>query len=71
MAIIAVDNLVKSYKTYKRGSGFKEAMKSFVKRETVEINAVDHVSFQIEKGSICGILAWSCFHYPHYNSVAL
>lgn len=56
MAIIAVDNLVKSYKTYKRGSGFKETMKSFIKREMVEINAVDHISFQIEKGSICGIL---------------
>ena len=56
MAIITVDNLVKSYKTYKRGSGLKETMKSFIKRESVEINAVDHVSFQIEKGSICGIL---------------
>lgn len=56
MSIITVEDLVKSYKTYKRGSGFKETMKSFVKREEVEIKAVDHISFQIEKGSICGIL---------------
>lgn len=56
MWIITVEDLVKSYKTYKRGSGFKETMKSFVKREEVEIKAVDHISFQIEKGSICGIL---------------
>ena len=56
MSIITVEDLVKSYKTYKRGSGFKETMKSFVKREEVEIMAVDHISFQIEKGSICGIL---------------
>lgn len=56
MAIITVDDLVKSYVTYKRGSGFGETMKSFFKREAVEIQAVDHVSFEIEKGSICGIL---------------
>lgn len=56
MSIITVDNLVKSYVTYKRGSGFGETMKSFFKRQAVEVHAVDHVSFQIEQGSICGIL---------------
>lgn len=56
MTAIKVENLVKSYTTYKRGSGFKEAVKSFFKREKVEINAVDNISFEIEKGSICGIL---------------
>lgn len=56
MSIITVEDLVKSYTTYKRGSGFKETMKSFFKREEIEIKAVDHISFQIEKGSICGIL---------------
>ena len=56
MSIITVDNLVKTYTTYKRGSGFKETMKSFFKREAVKINAVDNVSFQIEEGTICGIL---------------
>ena len=56
MTAIKVENLVKSYTTYKRGSGFKEAVKSFFKRERVEVNAVDNISFEIEKGSICGIL---------------
>lgn len=56
MSIITVEDLVKSYTTYKRGSGFKETVKSFFKREEVEIKAVDHISFEIEKGSICGIL---------------
>ena len=53
---IKVENLVKSYTTYKRGSGFAETVKSFFKREAVKIHAVDDVSFSIEKGSICGIL---------------
>ncbi|MBQ9927228.1 MAG: ATP-binding cassette domain-containing protein [Lachnospiraceae bacterium] len=56
MSIITVEDLVKSYTTYKRGSGFKETLKSFFKREEIEIKAVDHISFQIKKGSICGIL---------------
>lgn len=56
MTAIKVENLVKSYKTYKRGSGFKESVRSFFKREAVNINAVDDISFEIEKGSICGIL---------------
>lgn len=56
MTSIKAENLVKSYTTYKRGSGFKETVKSFFKREKVNINAVDNISFEIEKGSICGIL---------------
>ncbi len=56
MSIISVENLVKSYTTYKRGSGFGETVKSFFKREKVEINAVNDISFEIEKGSVCGIL---------------
>lgn len=56
MTAIKVEELVKAYKTYKRGSGFKETVKSFFKRETVIVNAVDGISFEIEKGSICGIL---------------
>ncbi len=56
MSMITVENLVKSYTTYKRGSGFGETLKSFFKRTAVEIKAVDDISFEIEKGSICGIL---------------
>lgn len=56
MTAIKVENLVKSYLTYKRGSGFSETVKSFFKREKVVVNAVDGISFEIEKGSIRGIL---------------
>ncbi len=54
--IIRVEHLVKSYTTYKRGSGFADTVKSFFKRESVRVDAVDDISFSIEKGSICGIL---------------
>lgn len=56
MSIIHVENLIKTYVTYKRGSGFRETVKSFFKREPVLINAVDNISFDIEEGEICGIL---------------
>ena len=56
MALIEVKHLMKSYTTYKRGSGFKETIKSFFKREVVMVHAVQDISFQIEKGEICGVL---------------
>jgi ABC-2 type transport system ATP-binding protein len=56
MNIINVNNLVKTYTTFKRGSGMKETLQSFFKREKVIINAVDHVSFNVEEGEICGVL---------------
>ena len=54
--IIKVDNLSKTYTTYKRGSGLKETVQSFFKREKVIVKAVNDISFSVEKGSICGIL---------------
>jgi len=54
--IIEVKKLTKTYKTYKRGSGFRETLKSFLRREQVLVRAVDNVSFDIEPGEICGIL---------------
>ena len=56
MTAVKATNLVKSYKTYKRGSGFAESVKSFFKRESVIVNAVDDISFEIERGTVCGIL---------------
>lgn len=56
MNIITVNNLNKTYETYKRGSKFSEAVKSFFKRETVIISAVKDVSFTIGEGEIAGIL---------------
>jgi len=56
MSIIKVNNLVKTYTTFKRGSGLKETLRSFFRREKVIINAVDDISFTVEKGDICGML---------------
>jgi len=56
MKIIKVDNLVKTYITFKRGSGMMETLQSFFRREKVIINAVDNISFTVEEGSICGVL---------------
>lgn len=54
--MIEVKDLTKIYKTYRKGSGFRENIKSFLHRETVMIHAVDHVTFDIQEGEICGIL---------------
>jgi ABC-2 type transport system ATP-binding protein len=54
--IIEVENLSKKYSTYKRGSGFKESVKSFFHRETVYVDAVMDVSFTVAEGDIVGIL---------------
>jgi ABC-2 type transport system ATP-binding protein len=56
MFIIKVNNLVKTYTTFKRGSGVKETLRSFFKREKVVINAVDNISFNVKAGEICGVL---------------
>ncbi|MHB8129855.1 MAG: ABC transporter ATP-binding protein [Mobilitalea sp.] len=54
--IITVENLIKKYETYKRGSGFKESVKTFFHREKVPVMAVNGVSFTVEEGDIIGIL---------------
>jgi ABC-2 type transport system ATP-binding protein len=56
MAIIDVKNLSKTYTTYQRGSGFRETIRSFFKREKVIVNAVDNITFNVEEGAICGVL---------------
>jgi ABC-2 type transport system ATP-binding protein len=56
MYIIKVNNLVKTYTTFKRGSGMKETIQSFFKREKVIVNAVDNISFNVKAGEICGVL---------------
>jgi ABC-2 type transport system ATP-binding protein len=54
--IITVEKLNKKYMTYKRGSGFKESVKSFFHREKVFVDAVKDVSFTVKEGDIVGIL---------------
>jgi len=56
MDIIRVRNLSKVYTTYQRGSGLRDTIQSFFKREKIIVKAVDHISFAIKEGSICGIL---------------
>ena len=56
MSIITVENLKKSYITYKRGSGLIEATKSLFVREKVSIDAVNDISFKVNKGEIVGFL---------------
>jgi ABC-2 type transport system ATP-binding protein len=56
MAYIEVDHLVKNYVTYRRESGLKDTIKSFFKREKVNVTAVNDISFSIPKGQICGLL---------------
>ena len=56
MSIICVENLSKTYTTYKRGSGFAESLKSFFVRQKVVVSAVDNISFTVKKGSICGLI---------------
>lgn len=55
-AIIKVENLKKQYDTYKRGSGFKENLKSFFHREKVAVMAVNDISFSVEEGDIIGLI---------------
>jgi len=56
MAIIKVQNLVKEFKSYERGEGFLEAIKSLVKRKVKIFKAVDDIGFEIEKGDVVGFL---------------
>ena len=56
MDTISVKNLSKSYKVIKRDSGFRNALKSFFKREYKLIKAVDNVTFTIKKGEIVGYI---------------
>ena len=54
--IIVVEQLCRRYMTFKRGSGFKESLKSFFHREKVPVDAVKDISFTVKKGDIIGIL---------------
>lgn len=54
--VIDVNHVTKTYKTYKRGAGMGQAVKSFFHREEVTVHAVNDISFAIRQGEICGIL---------------
>ncbi|MCY4571086.1 MAG: ATP-binding cassette domain-containing protein [Candidatus Poribacteria bacterium] len=56
MALIEVQNLTKSYKTFKRKEGLKGAFINLFKREYEFVQAVDKISFHVEQGEILGYI---------------
>ena len=56
MSAIEARDLTKIYRTYRKESGLKGAVKGLFRRRHDETRAVDHVSFQIETGEFVGFL---------------
>ncbi len=54
--IIEVKNLSHSYRTFKKDSGFFNALKDFINRSVVYKQAVKDISFHISSGEIVGLL---------------
>lgn len=54
--MIEVKRLTKVFKTYKRESGLKGTVKALFKREQIDVNAVNDISFNIKKGEIIGYI---------------
>lgn len=56
MSIIEVKNVTKIFKVTKRNSGFKSAIKSFIKRDYVNVYAVNNINFSVNEGEIVGYI---------------
>jgi ABC-2 type transport system ATP-binding protein len=56
MSAIEARDLTKIYRTYRKESGLRGAIKGLVKRRYDETRAADQVSFQIEEGEFVGFL---------------
>ena len=56
MSFIEVKNISKTFKVAKRGSGLKNGIKSFFKREYITIDAASDISFELNKGEIVGYI---------------
>ena len=56
MSFIEVNHLSKSFKIVKKKNGLKESIKSFIKREYMNVQAIEDISFSIEKGEIVGYI---------------
>ncbi|MBQ7136820.1 MAG: ATP-binding cassette domain-containing protein [Bacilli bacterium] len=56
MSFIKVEHIRKTFKVAKRRSGVKDAIKSFFKRDYKLVQAIQDVSFSIEKGEIVGYI---------------
>lgn len=56
MALIEVEQLSKTYKTFQKAPGFSGAVKGLFKRQYETVSAVKSVSFQVESGELVGFL---------------
>lgn len=56
MALIEVKNLVKEFKVTKKKKGLRGSVGSLFRPEIIKVNAVDGISFSIEKGDIVGYI---------------
>src|ERR687893_1645245 len=56
MSAIEARGLTKVYRTYKKESGLRGAIKGLVKRKYDETRAADNVSFRIDEGEFVGFL---------------
>ncbi len=54
MQVIKIDDLYKTFKTYKRKKGFIGSIQTLFTKEYITVNAVDGVSFGINQGEIVG-----------------
>src|SRR5438105_14739108 len=56
MSAIEASGLTKVYRTYRKESGLRGAIKGLVRRKYDETRAADNVSFKIEEGELVGFL---------------
>src|ERR687894_2813397 len=56
MSAIEASGLTKVYRTYRKETGLRGAIKGLVKRKYDETRAADNVSFSIEEGELVGFL---------------
>ncbi len=56
MLMIDVRNISKTYHVTKKEEGIKGALKSLVSKETIELKALNNVSFHVNKGEIVGLI---------------
>ena len=54
--MIDVRNISKTYNVTKKEEGIRGALKSLVTKETVELKAVNNISFHVDKGEIVGFI---------------
>ena len=56
VALIEVQGLTRSFRTYKKAPGFSGALKGLFRREYETVSAVKEVSFRVEEGEFVGFL---------------